>query len=69
MSFVGKSNSFMFPAFSQHVFFRHARVPIKLKVTNTISDDQSSYPLNYRRHLPFHILNDCYQFSNVRFIS
>ena len=45
----------MFPAFSQHVFFRHARVPIKQKETNTIADDQSSYPLIYRRHLPFHI--------------
>ena len=55
MSIVGKSNSFMFPAFSQHVFFRHARVPIKQKVTNTICDDQSSYHSIYRRHLPFHI--------------
>ena len=44
-----------FLAFSQHVFFRHAMVPIKQKVTNTICDDQSSYPLICRRHLPFHI--------------
>ena len=55
MSFVGKSNSFMFQALSQHVIFRHARVHIKQKVTNTICDDQSSYPLIYRRHLPLHI--------------
>ena len=55
MSFVGKSSFFMFPTLSQHVVFRHARVPIKQKVTNTICDDQSAYPLIYRRHLPFHI--------------
>ena len=54
MSIVGKSNSFMFRAFSQHVFFRHVRSPIKQKVNNTICDDQSSYPLTYRRHLPFY---------------
>ena len=62
MSIVGKSNSFMCSAFSQHVFFRHARVPIKQKVTNTICDDQSSYPLIYRRHCPFTLLNDCLSF-------
>ena len=62
MSIVGKLNYFMFPAFSQHVFFNHARVPIKQKVTNTICDDQSSYALIYRRHLPFTILNDCLSF-------
>ena len=55
MPIVGKSNYFMFPAFSQHVFFRHTRVPIKQKVTNKICDDNSSYALIYRRHLPFHI--------------
>ena len=55
MSIVGKSSYFMFPALSQHVFFRHARVSIKQKVTDTICDDQSSNPLIYIRHLPFHI--------------
>ena len=63
MSVVGKSNFLMFPAFSQHVFFRHARVPIKQKVTNTICDDQSSYPLIYSGNLSFRILNDCLLFS------
>ena len=62
MSFVGKSNFVMFPAFSQHVFFRYARVPIKQKVTNTKCDDQSSYPLINRRHSPFHIFVDCLSF-------
>ena len=55
MSIVDKSNSFMFSALSKHVFFRRARVPIKQKVTNSICDERSSYPLIYRRRLPFHI--------------
>ena len=50
MSIVVILKCFMLPAFSQHVFFRHARVTIKQKVTNTICDDQSSYPLIYGRH-------------------
>ena len=69
MSIVGKSKYFMFLALSQHVFFRHARVPIKQKVTNTIRDDQSSYPLIYRRQLPLHIFERVFIILNVRLIS
>ena len=56
MSVISKSSFIMFPAFSQHVFFRHARVPINKKSQHTICNEQSSYPLIYRLHMPFHIL-------------
>ena len=58
MYFISKSSFIMFPAFSQHVFFRHARARTHntKKSQHTACNDQSSHPLIYRIHMPFHIL-------------
>ena len=55
MSIVGQSNSFMFLTLSQHVFFRHARVPIKQK-SQTQYVMTSPHILSFTDAIcPFHI--------------